>query len=84
MLDNPLPPKTSPLANINSDGPFDTLAVFGPPNPLFMPPISMPSAAFDTANAGTLPIRVRAIQVRIRIYDPKLQNARQMTIVQNL
>ncbi|HEX4610635.1 MAG TPA: prepilin-type N-terminal cleavage/methylation domain-containing protein [Urbifossiella sp.] len=40
----------------------------------------------STANANRPPllIRVQAVQVRIRIWDPKFQNARQATIVQAL
>jgi len=60
----------SSFPNNNSDGPFDTLAGFNA------------TSTFDTANPG--PIRVRAIQIRIRVYDPKLMSARQITIVQNL
>ena len=29
-------------------------------------------------------VRVKAVQIRIRIYDPKLKNSRQLTIVQDL
>jgi type II secretory pathway pseudopilin PulG len=55
----------------SSDFPFDTLAQLSAANP-----------TFDSTNPPA--IRVRAVQIRIRIFDPKLQTARQMTIVQNL
>ena len=61
---------------INSESPFDALSNAG-------------TAEFDTRLGSTtnLPpnqIRVRSIQVRIRIWDPKVQNARQATITQAL
>ncbi len=36
------------------------------------------------ANRPPLVITVRSVQVRIRVWDPKMQNARQITIVQDL
>jgi type II secretory pathway pseudopilin PulG len=47
--------------------------------------IPSPKAAYaSTANTVPYPIRVLAVQIKIRVWDPKLQNARQMTIVQDL
>ncbi|HEY2910596.1 MAG TPA: hypothetical protein VGI99_10135 [Gemmataceae bacterium] len=72
----------TPFGPANSDFPFDTLANF-PPNaatPAF------PGFTFDTAMpvAGFPAISVRGVQIRIRVYDPKVQTGRQITIVQDL
>ncbi|HEX3147990.1 MAG TPA: prepilin-type N-terminal cleavage/methylation domain-containing protein [Gemmataceae bacterium] len=42
--------------------------------------------SFLTPSAGTVPnrINVRAIQIKIRIYDPRAEQARQVTIVQEV
>jgi prepilin-type N-terminal cleavage/methylation domain-containing protein len=69
------------IAN-NSDFPFDTLIAFPP----VAGPPSYPGFIFDSTvpNANYPKIQVRGVQIRIRIYDPKTQNARQITIVQDL
>lgn len=78
----PSPPAPTPYSVIqNSDHPFGYLngefdtrsapnVAPAPGNPGFVSP---PSA-----------IRVKALQIRIRVWDPKLQNARQITVVQEM
>ncbi|MBX9622197.1 MAG: prepilin-type N-terminal cleavage/methylation domain-containing protein [Gemmataceae bacterium] len=58
----------------NTDAPFDTLGDVP----------GLGAVEFDTGAATPLQIRVRAVQIRIRVWDPKLQMARQATIVQDL
>lgn len=56
----------------NTDYPFDTLQD------------GSGNAEFDTRPSPPQMIRVIAVQIRIRIWDPKIHNARQITIVQDL
>jgi hypothetical protein len=53
----------------NTDFPYDTFA------PTFSPSL------FDTLSPSTVPVRVLALQVRVRVYDPKMKQARQATYV---
>ena len=58
----------SPPANTaSSDAPYDTLSAF-------------PGNIFDTIGPS-LPIRINAVQIRLRIYDPKVKTARQSSMV---
>jgi prepilin-type N-terminal cleavage/methylation domain-containing protein len=43
-----------------------------------------PNTAAPTQNTVPLPIRVRALQIRLRIWDVKSQTARQVTIIQDV
>lgn len=75
-----------------TDAPFDSLQdayAANPPNP----PATVSNqnvTTFDTAVVSTNPdmperrIRVRAVQIRLRVWDAKLQSARQATLVQEL
>lgn len=57
----------TPVAgSTTTDYPYDTLALF-------------PGARFDTTSPP--PIRVIGLQVRVRVYDPKLKSARQATYI---
>ncbi len=57
----------TPAANTaSSDAPYDTLSAF-------------PGNIFDTITP--LPIRINAVQIRLRIYDPKVKTARQSSMV---
>lgn len=82
-----------------SDSPFDTLPLKGANTNTSVPEyvfdtwaalqswdaVDPNTGAYTTpANVPPYLIRVKAIQVRVRIWDPKLQNARQVTIVQDL
>lgn len=64
-----------------TDAPFDTLQEA-------YAAVSRTETIFDTGAPATattpLKIRVRAIQIRLRVWDPKLQNTRQVTLVQDL
>ena len=69
-----------------TDNPFEYL----PPNA----PPSVNGFAFDSGNLPVPnstsglnlppPLRVRGLQIRLRIWDPRLQNARQITVVQDM
>ena len=60
----------TPAANTaSSDAPYDTLSAFA-------------GNTFDTITP--LPIRINAVQIRLRIYDPKVKTARQLTIINDL
>lgn len=60
-----------------TDTPFDTLD--------WLPATAVPvPGVFDTGSTPSPKIRVRAVQIIIRVWDPKLQNTRQTTIVQDL
>ena len=77
----PRPFSTSPAGN--SDAPFDFLSQSG-------------SSTFDTGDGLTVDtakpggnnaaqrIRIKALQIRLRIYDPQMQTTRQVTIVQDM
>lgn len=82
------PPPTTEAAprpftpSVATDAPFDTIEnAYGVGNGVI---------EFDTrlksANPDTPPqkVRIRAVQIRLRVWDAKLQNARQATLVQEL
>lgn len=62
----------------NTDQPFDTI------QEAYEAGGKTGVTEFDTGASPPLKIRVRAVQIRIRVWDPKLQNTRQTTIVQDL
>jgi hypothetical protein len=75
----------------NQDFPFDDL----PKNPLLAATATPNLRSFDTGLPGgtnllTLPTsapqqyRVKGVQIKIRIYDPKTMGARQVTIIQEM
>ncbi len=74
-------PNPRPFLSPNTDFPFDSLGSFS----------ALSNSTFDTAPAAPqtfsaidkLQIRARAIQIRLRVFDPKLQTARQSTIIQS-
>jgi type II secretory pathway pseudopilin PulG len=79
-LAEPLPRPFAPPTV--TDTPFDTIQdAYGNAT---LPRVSRLETDFDTGATPHLKVCVRAIQVRIRVWDPKLQNARQVTIVQDL
>ena len=62
----------TPASNaVSTDAPYDSLGAVG-----------TPLGTFDTTASPAQ--RVLALQIRVRVYDPKLKNSRQMTIVQDL
>ena len=86
------PTKLPALVAFNTDFPFDflpkgnnpvlpyTFDTWGP-----LPNWNQVAGANPTPNnVLPNPVRVRAVQVRIRVYDPKMKAARQMTIVVDL
>jgi Tfp pilus assembly protein FimT len=93
----PSPPLTQDPRNANNqDFPYDDL----PPNPLlqgFGTVAQREARAFDTGLAGGTGLinqpglsgypqsyRIKSLQVKLRIYDPKTMNTRQVTLVQDL
>lgn len=48
------------------------------------PPTLPPGQAVNTANAIPLRLRVKGVKIVLRVWDPKLKLARQMTIIQDL
>ncbi|MFO0805545.1 MAG: type II secretion system protein [Gemmataceae bacterium] len=66
-------PVRSPRAfATNTDSPYDNLQT----------PVG--TTTFDTLGGGTTQMRINAVQLRIRIYDPKAKTARQSTFVFDL
>lgn len=63
----------------NTDNPFDTIQ--GASQAAGQNPAKV---EFDTRPSPPFAVRVQAIQIRLRIWDPKLQAARQVTLVQDL
>lgn len=71
--DGGTPMRTFPT---NTDAPFDFLSAAGSPT-------------FDTgfgtsATSAPLKVRINAVQIRLRIFDPQMRTTRQVTIVQDL
>lgn len=87
----PLPPTAgathfNPFAN--PDFPYDDLPrQYLPSIVSSLPPGTLPAAtnllsSFDTgANPG---YRIKALQIKLRVYDPKTQTSRQVTIIQEM
>lgn len=46
--------------------------------------VDQTTGALSGPGVPPLAIRVKAVQIRLRVYDPKLKNVRQMTIIQDL
>src|SRR6185312_9513292 len=59
----------------NTDAPFGNLTI-----PIAPAPAT--TSTFDSSKG--LGVSVHSVQIRIRVYDPKVQTARQLTIVQDL
>jgi hypothetical protein len=62
------------VPNVITDTPFDNLTVA----------TGGAGFTFDTLDPARPPIRINAVQLRIRIYDPKAKTARQSTFVLDL
>lgn len=64
---------------------FDTWTAAGPFASWDRPVVpSGPTTRVPNPNAVPLPIRLKAIQIKLRIYDPKNKLTRQMTFIQDL
>src|SRR5439155_1076118 len=67
------PTTGSDTGSTTTDHPFDTLPASNNP--------SVPSYTFDTAPNAPLMVRVKVIQIKLRVWDPKMKAARQLTFV---
>jgi len=76
-----LPNSDPTMRNGSQAGPyvFDTWGPIGGWNN-----VDQTTGRLTGGNVPPLAIRVKAVQLRIRVYDPKLKNTRQITIVQDL
>ncbi len=78
---NPIPgsPALRAYDTWSSSGPFTNWAAQATQASAGPPPVFLPNPAFVP-----LPIRLKAVQIKVRLYDPKNKLTRQMTLVQDL
>lgn len=83
-------PLNVPLARVfdtwSNNGPYGRLTPPGPSGPGGVPEWQRTDSVIPVQTSARLPIpiRIKALQIRIRIWDPKSEQTRQITIVQDM